>query len=711
MNAHMPVPNDPWAWIWQLGYRCIVPLRANEKYPATKIGDEWVGLPKWQHLYPTEADVDRYRDMGCGIGIRCEKGLLAIDADTLLQNLSDDIKARVEAKIGLLPLRVGQAPKLLFFCKTEPGYKHPNITFDGGELEVRTNGQFVASGIHPKTMAAYEWRRDLPHIDDLPTVLASDLDTLWLELRDMLPSGRFTSSVGDSGETPTQESLRGTVAAVARAMRYIPNDYASRKVYLRMGYALRAALPDHPEKALQFFEEWCEKWDDPKGVGNDSERVRRDFATFTGERKVGIGWLEAEADLRTGGRFIAERFNERIKPVGIDPTPYSFPDPSSIPVRSSLYAGHYMRKFLSATIAQSKVGKSTLVLAEALAMASGKPLLGVQPAGKFRVWWWNGEDPHEELERRVAAAMKFYGLTRDDIEDRLLVNSGREMPILLAAQPKGVVTVDQKTVDALCEAILKKQIDVTIADPFISLHRVSENDNNAIDLVAKTGALVAERTNSAFEAVHHSRKLNGAGAVVEDGRGASSLLGATRSMRALSKMTKGEADSAGLGAGAEWRTLFRFSDISSNMAPPSADEDQQWMQIISVGLGNGEGDAMDGFLKGDQVGVAKLYGARESRAKALATTVTPDREERALAQIAKLEWRKDTRASNWAGVPIAQAMGYDLTTDEGKSSAKSVLKMWLDQGKLAEENRPDRYRNTRTYVVLGSRTSADDLFG
>ena len=465
MNAHMTVaPNDPWSWIWSLGYRSIVPLRPSEKYPAIKLNGDWIGLKKWQTLYPTEAQIDQYREWGAGIGIRCEKGLLAIDADTLLQSLSDDIKARVEAKIGLLPLRVGQAPKLLFFCKTEPGYKHPNITFDGGELEVRTNGQFVASGVHPKTMEAYAWRRELPHVDDLPFVAPADLDALWIELRDALPGGRFTSSVNELGEAPTQESLRGTLAAVERAMAYIPNDYASRRVYLRMGYALRAALPDHPEEALQLFEDWCAKWDDPKGEGNDPETVRKDFATFTGVRKVGIGWLESEANLRSGGRFSAERFHERVKPVGIDPTPYGFPDPALIPVRSSLYAGHYMRKFLSATIAQSKVGKSTLVLAEALAMASGKPLLGVQPAGKFRVWWWNGEDPHEELERRVAAAMKFYGLTREDVEDRLLINSGREMPILLASQgSKGSALVDQATVNALCDAIVKKRIDVTIA--------------------------------------------------------------------------------------------------------------------------------------------------------------------------------------------------------------------------------------------------------
>ena len=94
------------------------------------------------------------------------------------------------------------------------------------------------------------------------------------------------------------------------------------------------------------------------------------------------------------------------------------------------------------------------------------------------------------------------------------------------------------------------------------------------------------RIDSAFDAVHHSRKLNGSGAVVEDGRGASSLLGATRSMRALSKMSKTEADA--LGVGAEYRTLFRFSDIASNMTPPSADEPKakkKGIRIINAARG------------------------------------------------------------------------------------------------------------------------------
>ena len=51
-------------------------------------------------------------------------------------------------------------------------------------------------------------------------------------------------------------------------------------------------------------------------------------------------------------------------------------------------------------------------------MASGKPLLGVQPEGLLRVRIWNGEDPRIELERRIEAAMQWHGLTAADIGDR-----------------------------------------------------------------------------------------------------------------------------------------------------------------------------------------------------------------------------------------------------------------------------------------------------
>jgi AAA domain len=79
------------------------------------------------------------------------------------------------------------------------------------------------------------------------------------------------------------------------------------------------------------------------------------------------------------------------------------------------------------TAAPGGTGKSSLVLAEAVAMATGKDLLGVgyTPERKLRVWVWNGEDPIDEAQRRIAAICLHYGVKREHIEGQLFLDSGR----------------------------------------------------------------------------------------------------------------------------------------------------------------------------------------------------------------------------------------------------------------------------------------------
>ena len=61
-------------------------------------------------------------------------------------------------------------------------------------------------------------------------------------------------------------------------------------------------------------------------------------------------------------------------------------------------------------------------------------------------------------------------------------------------------------VDALIAQLNERKLDVLIIDPFVSCHRVTENDNNAIDAVTKAWARVADAANCAVELVHRVRK-------------------------------------------------------------------------------------------------------------------------------------------------------------------------------------------------------------
>jgi RecA-family ATPase len=62
-------------------------------------------------------------------------------------------------------------------------------------------------------------------------------------------------------------------------------------------------------------------------------------------------------------------------------------------------------------------------------------------------------------------------------------------------------------VEALVAELIARNVDVLVIDPFVSSHGVNENDNSAIDAVAKTWARIAKRANCAIVLVHHSRKL------------------------------------------------------------------------------------------------------------------------------------------------------------------------------------------------------------
>jgi hypothetical protein len=57
-------------------------------------------------------------------------------------------------------------------------------------------------------------------------------------------------------------------------------------------------------------------------------------------------------------------------------TPFEWVDPSTIPPRAWIYGRHYIRKFVSTTVAPGGVGKTALGVVEALAITSGKPCSG-----------------------------------------------------------------------------------------------------------------------------------------------------------------------------------------------------------------------------------------------------------------------------------------------------------------------------------------------
>src|SRR4051812_28338056 len=122
-------------------------------------------------------------------------------------------------------------------------------------------------------------------------------------------------------------------------------------------------------------------------------------------------------------------------------TQFRWIDPSTLPRRQFLYGRHLIRGYCSTTVAPGGAGKSSLGMAEDLAMVTGRALLGEQSAGRLRVWHVNLKHPEDELRRRFAAAALHYRVSAEDIGDRLFIDSGRNTEIVIATESRDGIDI------------------------------------------------------------------------------------------------------------------------------------------------------------------------------------------------------------------------------------------------------------------------------
>jgi RecA-family ATPase len=216
---------------------------------------------------------------------------------------------------------------------------------------------------------------------------------------------------------------------------------------------------------------------------------------------------------------------ECMEPVAVndnklfEPTVFEWEDPSTIPLRDWIYGKTLLRGIVSMTIASGAVGKTFLKIVEALALATGRPLLGLDVPKPSRVWLFNLEDDLIELRRRVTAAMMYYKIKLEDIGDRLLVDGEKSLVITKTDHKNGTV-INEPVVGALIESIQAREIDVLIVDPFVSSHDAPENDNGAMDKVMKQGWIpIAREGGCSVNLCHHTTKVDAGTATAMSGRG------------------------------------------------------------------------------------------------------------------------------------------------------------------------------------------------
>jgi hypothetical protein len=267
----------------------------------------------------------------------------------------------------------------------------------------------------------------------------------------------------------------------------------------------------------------------------------------------------------------------------------------ALPARDWLLGTTFCRGFLSSIVAEGGTGKSALRMAQALALATGRPLTGEKVFRQTRVLYISLEDDATELRRRLLAALMHHNVSYESIRDWLfLASPGDDWN---AREPMSEYTLAYSTrrgeikvgefLTKLNSAIFHYDFGLVIIDPFIKLHALNENSNAEIDFLCRVLSTLAMQYHVAIDLPHHTSKLtdlNG-GSRSNRARGGSAFRDAVRLLYTLSAMTADEATELNV-SDEDRRHLVRLDPGKLNITVPATKAD--WFRLVSVKLGNGD---------------------------------------------------------------------------------------------------------------------------
>jgi hypothetical protein len=367
------------------------------------------------------------------------------------------------------------------------------------------------------------------------------------------------------------------------------------------------------------------------------------------------------------------------------PTPVQAINELLLPRRQWIYARDYIRGFVSVTASAGGIGKTSLTMVEGMAVACGRPLLGEDVHESCRVWILNLEDDRNEMLLRLAAAMRHYGVTHEEIADRLYLDAEDTIEVVMAVEGREGLQQNDALLAYMIQKVKDLGIGLVILDPFVSSHLVNENSNSSIQAVTAMFRKLARETGCGVHIVHHVRKGNGDDATIDSVRGAGSLIGAARSARVINRLTEKEALRLGV-PDLEAAGIFRVDNGKANLAPPASKA--VYRRMVGVQLANSEwiGVAVNYTLPDPFDGITAKDARKVQQAVGEAAETEPA--------------RANVQAKNWVGVIVAEVLGMDV--EEDKARIKSLVKTWIDTDVLRVEQLPDK-RQSRDVpcVVVG----------
>jgi hypothetical protein len=336
-------------------------------------------------------------------------------------------------------------------------------------------------------------------------------------------------------------------------------------------------------------------------------------------------------------------------------------------------------------------GKGAIAVVMAMAMITGKPLLGERVWRTGPVAIVTYEDDEDEWHRRIAAACLHYELDYADVVEQVhfIRNPAGRLSFAVLGEKGVQFPHSAQIIDRLRDigAVL------LIVDPFNHAHDLDDGNNNAtVAKVAGELSAIAYQAGCAVLVLHHLRK--GANGNPDDLMGATSLRATFRSCRILARMTPEQAEKMNISD--PWRHI-RIAGSKENYAPPP--EKATWFKLIGVSLGN----ATDEYPEGDEIAVVTTWHPRPMFEGMDAATLAA-----VFTELRQTVYGPTKQAKNTPWV------GKALMTIGGRSEreAGKIIAAWLENGVLTKaEYTHKESKNKVSRVVLNEAKVTEILAG
>lgn len=271
------------------GYE-IIPILAGKKRPH---GNDWQKIKSSPELVTKW--IDEMPQFGIGI---LAKSTSAVDIDCLDKSVNNRLLHWLKNNVGLGPVRIGENPKCIApFRNTEKFKKMRSSEFESQDgkkhcVEILGDGQqWVAFGVHPKTLREYEWvagpsiadvfHEDLPELTaEMATKFIEHFESIALELGwEKVKSGTKEQNAEKEALLNFKAPLDLTAEEINEILLGYGNEDLHYDDWVRVGCALHHQYGGEAE-GLDLWAQWSSE--SSKYIDGSCERKWPSFGDYTG---------------------------------------------------------------------------------------------------------------------------------------------------------------------------------------------------------------------------------------------------------------------------------------------------------------------------------------------------------------------------------------------------------------------------------------------